>query len=180
MTEITLTINNQRVSVATGSTVLDAAKSVGITIPTLCHFDGFEPETSCMMCVVEDMNTNALILACGTAVVDGMLIETDTASVHESRKDTLGLLLSEHVGDCEAPCQRTCPANMNIPLMIRQIRENNLEQAIVTVKQDIALPAVLGRICSAPCEKGCHRRNHDSSVSICLLKRYVADVDLAK
>jgi ferredoxin len=180
MTEIMLTINSQRVSVAAGSTVLEAAKSVGITIPTLCHFEGFEPETSCMLCVVEDMNTKALILACGTVAADGMVIETDTTVVRESRKDTLGLLLSEHVGDCEAPCQRTCPANMNIPLMIRQIRENNLEQAIVTVKQDIALPAVLGRICSAPCEKGCHRRNHDKSVSICLLKRYVADIDLAK
>jgi ferredoxin len=51
--------------------------------------------------------------------------------------------------------------------------------AIETVKADIALPAVLGRICPAPCEKGCRRAQHDAAVTICLLKRHVADVDLA-
>jgi ferredoxin len=90
----------------------------------------------------------------------------------------LELLLSDHVGDCAGPCQMGCPAHMNIPQMIRQIAAGDLEGAIVTVKQDIALPAVLGRICPAPCEKACRRRLHDEAVSICLLKRYVADVDL--
>jgi NADPH-dependent glutamate synthase beta subunit-like oxidoreductase len=69
---------------------------------------------------------------------------------------------------------------MNIPLMIRQIKENDLENAIITIKQDIALPAVLGRICSAPCEKGCSRKYYDTPVSICYLKRFAADVDLTK
>jgi NADPH-dependent glutamate synthase beta subunit-like oxidoreductase len=67
---------------------------------------------------------------------------------------------------------------MNIPLMIRQIASGDLRGAITTVKQDIALPAVLGRICPAPCEKACRRVAYDRAVSICLLKRYVADVDL--
>jgi ferredoxin len=67
---------------------------------------------------------------------------------------------------------------MNIPLMIRQIAAGDLQAAIATVKQDIALPAVLGRICPAPCEKACRRAQFDGAVSICLLKRYVADVDL--
>jgi ferredoxin len=48
-----------------------------------------------------------------------------------------------------------------------------------TIKQNIALPAVLGRICPAPCEKGCNRKYYDGTLSICLLKRFVADVDLA-
>jgi ferredoxin len=100
--------------------------------------------------------------------------------VRVARKDALDFLLSEHVGDCEAPCQRACPAHMDIPLMIRQIKDGHLEEAIRTVKDDIALPAVLGRICPAPCEKGCHRGSYDAPVSICLLKKYVADVDLAK
>jgi ferredoxin len=71
-----------------------------------------------------------------------------------------------------------CPAHMNIPQMIRQIAAGDLSAALVTVKRDIALPAVLGRICPAPCEKACRRRLRDEAVSICLLKRYVADVDL--
>jgi NADPH-dependent glutamate synthase beta subunit-like oxidoreductase len=67
---------------------------------------------------------------------------------------------------------------MNIPLMIRQIAGRKLRDAIATVKRDIALPAVLGRICPAPCEKPCRRSAFDDSLSIRLLKRYVADVDL--
>jgi NADPH-dependent glutamate synthase beta subunit-like oxidoreductase/ferredoxin len=68
---------------------------------------------------------------------------------------------------------------MNIPLMLRFIAVENLKEAIKVVKEDIALPGVLGRICPAPCEKGCRRKKLDSSVSICLLKKYVADTDLA-
>jgi NADPH-dependent glutamate synthase beta subunit-like oxidoreductase len=68
---------------------------------------------------------------------------------------------------------------MDIPLMIRQIAKGHLRGAIVTIKKDIALPAVLGRICPAPCEKSCRRGAFDEAVSICLLKRYAADVDMA-
>jgi ferredoxin len=67
---------------------------------------------------------------------------------------------------------------MNIPLMIRQIKAEEFDAALRTVKQNIALPAVLGRICPAPCERGCNRKYHDGTISICLLKRFVADVDL--
>ncbi|MBT4484359.1 MAG: NAD(P)-binding protein [Candidatus Latescibacteria bacterium] len=177
---INLTINNQPVSVSDGSKVLDAAKMVGITIPTLCHSNGYKPNTSCMICVVHELKTDSLILACSMPAEDGMHIETDNERVREARKDTLDLLLSEHVGDCEAPCERTCPSNMNIPLMIRQVKDKNLEEAIITVKADIPLPAVLSRICPAPCERGCNRKYYDNPVSICKLIRFVADVDLAK
>jgi len=108
-----------------------------------------------------------------------MEVESETDEVHQARRTALELLLSDHVGDCMAPCHSICPAQMNIPLMIRQIATGRLRDAIITVKEHIALPAVLGRICPAPCEKGCRRGVYDSPVSICLLKRYVADVDLA-
>ena len=68
---------------------------------------------------------------------------------------------------------------MDIPTMLRQIAAGQFREAIATVKRDIALPAVLGRICPAPCEKICRRGDLDAAVSICLLKRLVADVDLA-
>jgi len=67
---------------------------------------------------------------------------------------------------------------MDIPLMLRQIVAGDFEDAIETVKNDIALPAVLGRICPAPCEKTCRRRGADAEVAICRLKRFVADEDL--
>ncbi|MBA7484487.1 Ferredoxin--NADP reductase [subsurface metagenome] len=116
--------------------------------------------------------------ACGTVAKDGMRVESSSEQVRQARKAALELLLSDHVGDCLGPCQVICPARMNIPLMIRQIAAGKFQDAIATVKKDIALPAVLGRICPKPCEKGCRRGAFDQTVSICLLKRYVADLDL--
>jgi len=176
---ITLTINEQRVEVPEGTTILGAARRIGIEIPTLCYLEGYEANTSCMICMVEELNTSRLCPSCSTPAEEGMRIATASERVRQFRRDTLELLLSEHVGDCEAPCQRTCPAYMNIPLMIRQIRESDAAAAIRTIKADIPLPAVLGRICPAPCEKACNRAVHDSPVSICLLKRWAADEDLA-
>jgi NADPH-dependent glutamate synthase beta subunit-like oxidoreductase len=68
---------------------------------------------------------------------------------------------------------------MDIPTMLRQIAAGQLKAAIETIKKDIPLPAILGRICPAPCEKVCRRSGADGAVSICLLKRFAADADLA-
>jgi len=173
-----ITIDNREVEVEAGTTILDAAQKLGISIPTMCFLRDHEATTSCMVCVVKLAGASGLVPACGTVVRDGMRVESECDEVHEARKAALELLLSDHVGDCVGPCQMGCPAHMNIPQMTRQIATGDLNAAIATVKQDIALPAVLGRICPAPCEKACRRRQHDEAVSICLLKRYVADVDL--
>lgn len=173
-----ITIDGREVQVDAGTTILDAAGKLGIPIPTMCHLQGHEATTSCMVCVVKVAGVNGLVPACGTIVRDGMQVESDSEEVFDARKAALELLLSDHVGDCMGPCQMGCPARMNIPLMIRQIAAGRLKEAIETVKRDIPLPAVLGRICPAPCEKVCRRKQHDEAVSICLLKRYVADVDL--
>jgi len=180
MKTVKLTIDDRDITVPADSSILDAARKLNISIPTLCYLNGYERFTSCMVCVVYEANTERLIPACSAIVSEGMRIATENDRVLEARKDALDFLLSEHIGDCDAPCQRACPAHMNIPFMIRQIKDGRLEEAIQTIKKDIALPAVLGRICPAPCEKGCHRNSYDSPVSICLLKRYVADVDLAQ
>ncbi len=175
-----LTIDNQEVTVPAGATVLDAARQLGIDIPTLCHMPGMPPATSCMVCVVKVNDNPRLAPSCALKAEEGMRIRSQCDEVLEARRAALELLLAEHVGDCMGPCQIICPAGMNIPLMIRQIRAGRLEDAIVTVKRHIALPAVLGRVCHAPCEKGCRRAQADAAVSICLLKRFVADTDLAR
>lgn len=175
-----ITINQKIIEVPENTTILTAAESLGFKIPTMCFLKGLKPFTSCMICLVEETKSGKLLPACSALAMNGMVIETDTERVYEYRKEALELLLSEHLGDCEGPCQRICPANMNIPLMLRQIARHDFAEAIKTVKKDIALPAVLGRICPAPCENGCRRKQHDSAVSICLLKRFVADVDLAQ
>ena len=180
MKKIKLTIDNRDINVPAGCSVLDAAKELDIHIPTLCYLNGYEKFTSCMICVVHEANTDRLIPACSAIASEGMRITTDNDLVREARRDALDFLLSEHLGDCDAPCRRACPAHMDIPLMIRQIEEGRLKEAIQTIKKDIPLPAVLGRICPAPCERACHRRSFDSPLSVCLLKRYAADTDLAQ
>lgn len=175
---VKLTIDNRTVEVAEGSTILDAARILGVKIPTMCFLAGFEPSTSCMVCVVRVNGSASLVPACATKVVEGMQVESETDAIHAARRTALELLLSDHAGDCMGPCQVGCPAEMEIPLMIRQIASGKMRDAIQTVKRDIPLPACLGRICPAPCEKVCRRRQKDSAVGICLLKRYVGDVDL--
>ncbi len=174
-----VTIDNIPVDVPDGSTILDAANQAGIEIPTLCFKEGFPPNSTCMVCVVKvTEGRGKLVPSCAYPVQDGMVVESQTEEVLLARRTALDLLLSNHLGDCEAPCHGICPAHMNIPRMIRQIVAGKLEEAIVTVKADIALPAVLGRICPEICERGCRRKQGGSAVSICLLKRYVADKDL--
>ena len=176
---VKLKINDKQVEVEQGTTILDAAAKVGVRIPTMCFLKGYAPSTSCMVCVVEIKGKASLVPACGAIALDGMEIITDSEQVVVTRRRAIELLLSDHVGDCIGPCQMGCPANMDIPLMIDQIAAGDFTEAIKTVKKDIALPAILGRICPAPCEKVCRRTGYDQAVSICLLKRYVADLDLA-
>lgn len=172
-------IDNLGVEVPAGSTVLDAARKLGVRIPTLCHREGHPPQTSCLVCLVRVNNGARLLPSCATRVIDGMVVESETAEVREARKTGIELLLAEHTGDCMAPCQGVCPAHMDIPRMLNHIADGRLREALATVKEAIALPAVLGRICPELCERGCRRGDIDQPVAICKLKRHVADDDLA-
>ena len=174
-----ITIDQREVEVPPGATILDAARKLGIEIPALCFLQEYKPSTSCLVCVVKIGGQQRLAPSCATEAVDGMEVQSESREVHRVRKTALELLLSDHLGDCLAPCQFGCPAHMDIPRMLRQIAAEKLRGAIVTVKNDIALPAVLGRICPGPCEKVCRRGRADGAVAICNLKRYAADVDLA-
>ncbi len=172
---ITLKINNKEIQVEPGTSVMKAAQQIGIDIPNMCWHDELEHFTSCMLCMVKDQKNGRLYPSCSVKAAEGMEVITDDEEVHESRKTALELLLSEHVGDCEGPCQVACPAHMDIPGMNRLIAAGKFDKALAVVKKDIALPAVLGRICPAPCEGACHRKTVDEPVSICLLKRFVGD-----
>lgn len=175
-----ITIDNQAVEVHDGATILEAAKKLGIRIPTLCFLPGHKACTSCFVCVVKLAGRDNLVPSCATRAEDGMAVLSEIPEVLDARRTALELLLSDHLGDCEGPCHRVCPSHMNIPKMIRQIHAGDLAGAIATVKADIALPATLGRICHAPCERPCRRNAVDQAVSIMRLKQYVADHDLAQ
>ncbi|MDR2115007.1 MAG: (2Fe-2S)-binding protein [Planctomycetaceae bacterium] len=173
-----ITIDDHVVSVTEGETVLDAATRLGINIPTLCYVKSEHEPASCLVCLVK--YKGKFVPACATKIEDGMIIESETEEVRQLRRTALELLLSDHFGDCYAPCQLACPARLDIPLMLRQIRAENPAAAIQTIKETIPLPAVLGRVCPKPCEKICRRKEFDKAVEICTVKRYAADYDLAQ
>jgi NADPH-dependent glutamate synthase beta subunit-like oxidoreductase len=172
---ITLKINNTEIQVEEGTSVMKAAQQMGIEIPNMCWHDELEHFTSCMICMVKDQSNGKLFPSCSVKATNGLEVVTSDDEIKESRQTALELLLSEHVGDCEAPCQIACPAHMDIPKMNRLIASEKFDEALKVVKKDIALPAVLGRICPAPCEGACHRKTVDDPISICLLKRIVGD-----
>jgi ferredoxin len=173
--DVKLRINDREVRVKEGTMLLDAAESAGFMIPAMCRNPQVEHFTSCMVCLVKERSSGTLMPSCSVRVVRGMDIVTDDDEIAEARKTALELLLSEHVGDCEAPCRLACPAFMDIPLMNRLIAAGQIERALEVIRRDIALPAVLGRICPAPCEGACKRKPVDAPVAICLLKRFSAD-----
>ncbi len=174
-----LWIDDRPVEVPEGATLLDAARKLGLDVPTLCYLEGCHASTSCQVCIVKLVDLNRYVPSCGMPAGEGLRVESETPEVHHLRRTALELLLSDHVGDCLAPCYFACPAHMDVPRMLREIGDQDLQAAMATIKQDIALPAVLGRVCPKPCEKSCRRKTADGPVEVCELKRYVADRDLA-
>ncbi len=97
---INLTINDQKVSVPAGTTVLDAAKQLKINIPTLCNHPDLCVAGNCRVCVVEQKGARTLVASCATPVAEGMEINTNTLKVRNARRHIVELLLSEHRSDC--------------------------------------------------------------------------------
>ncbi|MDD2603941.1 MAG: RnfABCDGE type electron transport complex subunit B [Desulfobacterales bacterium] len=79
--------------------------------------------------------------------------------------------------DCTTPCQRACPAGIDIRTYIRQIAEGDYHGAVQTIKERNPFPAVIGRICPRPCEDQCRRQLADEPVAINFLKRFAADYE---
>jgi NADPH-dependent glutamate synthase beta subunit-like oxidoreductase len=175
---IKLRIDNKEVEAPEGKVLMEVIRENGTEVPSMCYLKDAQHFTSCMVCVVKDRTTGNILPSCSLNAREGMDIISGDEEVREARRMALELLLSEHVGDCEAPCQISCPAHMDIPLMNRLLARGQFAEALQVVKKDIALPSVLGRICSAPCEGACRRRSIDEAVSICLLKRFAGDEDL--
>ncbi len=100
LSNVTLTINDQRVTVPAGTTILEAAEKLGIFIPTLCHEPELSKPGSCRLCVVELAGSNKLTISCATTVKEGMVVYTESPAVVETRKTILELLLANHPQDC--------------------------------------------------------------------------------
>ena len=163
---VRLSVNGIEVEVGEGATLLDAAQRAGVEVPTLCYEKAIGALTSCMICVVKDQVSGRMLPACSAKAFEGMAIDTECEKVRVARREILNMLLSEHVGDCEGPCSRICPAALNIPRMLRYIAAGDVRAAAGIAKRDLIFPATLGRLCTAPCERGCRRASYDAPVSI--------------
>lgn len=92
---ISLTIDGRKVHVEEGITILDAAKSMGIEIPTLCYHPGLEPDGNCRLCMVqiEKNGKKRLVVSCMYPVEEGLIIKTDAPEVLRARSFVLQLLV---------------------------------------------------------------------------------------
>lgn len=177
MPDIRITLNDREVDVPEGVTILEAARLHGIEIPTLCNDEQLEPYASCWMCAVRLEGMKRYVPSCGTRVAPGMKILTDTDDVRAVRRMALELLLSNHRGDCIAPCKSTCPAGVDVQGYIALIAERKYCDATALVKEVNPFPLAIGRVCTRPCETECRRNAIDGPVAIDYLKRFAADRD---
>jgi formate dehydrogenase major subunit len=177
MTAVTLTIDGRRIEVPAGTTLLHAARAAGADIPTLCYLETFEPAASCSLCLVEVEGRPTLAPSCAVAAADGMVVRTSTPDLRQARQVALELLLSDHAGECVAPCAAKCPALLDIPGFVRGIAAGDSRAAMQVLGERLALPGSLGRICPRLCEESCRRCEHDEPLAIAALHRHAADVD---
>lgn len=97
-----LTVNNQKVQVAAGSTLLDAIRASGAFVPTLCYHPEFKQRANCRMCLVEvDGKDKHPVPACRTLATEGAKVVTDSPALEQFRKTNLQFMLSRHPNDCK-------------------------------------------------------------------------------
>jgi len=243
---ITLNIDGRDMKSRQGQTILEAARSAGIFVPSLCYYPGLKPlpqvipDEACQLCIVE-ANGN-LVLSCVTPVSEKMVVKTKTPKIRElQQRNLLAILVRQpndicfekrecelqrvidHIGLSEIPvhvsrslpilednpffvrdssfcilcnrclrvcddirglgviepafpCYKACPAGIDIPRYIRLIARGRPSASLAVIREKVPFPAVLGRVCAAPCQQECRRGlDVDETLKIRMLKRFAAD-----
>ena len=129
MAEVTLSINGRQVGVPQGSTILDAARSLGVFIPTLCHDPELSKTGACRMCVVDVKGARSLVISCATTATEGMVVETETPAVMEARRTIIDLLLANHPQDC-LTCGKNGDCRLQDYAYRYGVRESSLKGAV--------------------------------------------------
>ena len=103
---VTLTIDGQKIQVPEGTTILEAAKTADIRIPHLCYLKGINEIAACRVCCVEVEGERAMVTACNSPVMEGMVVHTNSPRARATRRTNVELILSQH--DCKcATCVRS-------------------------------------------------------------------------
>lgn len=139
---LSVTINGSNIEVPEGTTILEAARTVGITIPTLCHMEGCAPIGACRVCLVEVEGARTMMAACATPVAHEMVVRTHSRAARAARRMSVELLLSEHEGNCQ-----TCDRNQNCELQQianeMGIKEIAFEGEKPHPREDVSTPALV-------------------------------------
>jgi len=138
---VKLIIDGKTVEAAEGTTILTAARSVGINIPTLCYFDKINDIGACRVCVCEVKGSERLVAACNTVVSDGMEICTNSPRVRAARKINVELILSAHNCDCVA-CVRSGNCALQTLANDLNVRAVRYEKKTARNDWDEALPLI--------------------------------------
>ncbi len=178
MEQIKITVNGIEMTGNKGETILNIAAKNGVEIPNLCYSPNLKLYGACGLCLIEAEGMPKLMRACSAVANDGMVLSTETPRVKKARKIALELLMSDHEGDCVAPCSLNCPAHTDIQGYVKQIALGNDSEAVRIIKEKISIPASIGRICPHPCESNCRRRLVEEPLSIAFLKAFAADRDM--
>ena len=187
---VSLRINDIPVTVPAGTTVLEAARSAGFNIPSLCFLKDINEIGACRICVVEVKGAKSLVASCVYPVAEGMEVYTNTERVRKSRQLTLELILSNHRMDC-----LTCPRNSHCELRqlaadlgidaVRYANDNmppQIEDSAPHLVRDNS-KCVLCRRCTAVCRAtqevgviGPNDRGFNTHIG-CAFDRDLAEVD---
>lgn len=178
MAIVKLNINGKEITAEAGKTVLQAALENNIEIPHLCFDERLEVYAGCGLCLIEIEGQPKTARACATPVSNGLVVRSDTKKVVEARNTALNLLVSQHIGDCKAPCTLNCPAHTDVQGYVGLVANKQPLEALKLIKEKLPLPASIGRVCPHPCEKACRRQHVEDSISIACIKTYAADYDL--
>ena len=164
-------LDGKKVFAEAGQTIMDAAKTNGIIIPGLCGDPRISKTTSCFVCVVKDKKTGKFLPSCSARPAPGQEIEVTTPEVLDMRRTALELLLSEHNGDCEAPCTIACPAHAQVEEYVRAIANGEFEKGLAIIKQRIPMPMSSVRSSAAATSTANRWRSMNSTASppICAL-----------
>ncbi len=178
MPKVGFVLDGKEVFAEAGSNLLEVCLANGVEVPHLCYDPRIKPFGSCRMCFVDTGGPRGPVPACATVVTEGMKVVTNSEVLTGLRKLALELLMTEHCGDCVAPCQLACPAHIDIQGYIAYMDSGEYKKAADLIKEKMPLPSICGRVCPRFCEDECRRNVVDDPVNICDLKRFAGDFDL--
>ena len=138
---VTLTIDRKTVTVPDGTTILEAARSAKIDIPTLCYLKGINEIGACRLCMVELEDHARLVPACDSAVAEGMVVYTNSPRVREARRVNLRLLLSQHDTKC-TKCTRSGNCKLQRLTNDYNLLGDHYEDDLSRIPDDFSNPVV--------------------------------------